>query len=181
MEHLPEHQTEKDKKDPVEMGKPPHHRNLDREIKALIATISALALAAVIFFAGMVVGRLQDRFVIRRVTGESMLMGGSSSTMMPSPYATPGMLGQGNSNGGKFFFANSNGIKGTITSVSGNNVSIKGANGTSESITITPDTIIKNGSQDITISDLKKGDQATVIGDPDAQGGITAKFIGVQQ
>ena len=154
---------------------------VDKEFKSIFKGIAVLIIAVIIFFAGMIVGRIQYRFTYNRISRGLMTTdrGGFETNLSMSPafYNTPGILGQS----GQGMMPNSNGIKGTISSVSNNGIIVQGDNGVSGNITITAETVIKNQNQDIKISDLKSGQKVAVIGDPNTDGGITAKFIGIEK
>jgi hypothetical protein len=181
MEHEIDKDMESDQinnnKPGLQMGKYSDNQKFKHAIKGVLA----LVIVVIIFFAGMVVGRIQGRFSYNHISRVSMMNQGelNNNSMMNTPraYNTPGILGQGNQE----TMPNSNGIKGTITSVGNNQIVVKGDNGVSENITITAETIIKNQTQDLKISDLKSGQNVTIIGDPDSQGGISAKFIGIEK
>jgi hypothetical protein len=156
-------------------------RFVDKEFKSVFKGVAVLIIAVIIFFAGMIVGRIQYRFTYNRISRGLMVTAndgfeGGPSSMTPTFYNTPGILGQG-----RGMIPNSNGIKGVISSIGNNQIVVQGANGVSENIAISAETVIKNQNQDIKISDLKAGQNIVVIGDPDSQGGITAKFIGIEK
>jgi len=162
----------------LQMGKYSDNQKFKHAIKGVLA----LVIVVIIFFAGMVVGRIQGRFSYNRISKNSMMMNrgefnNNSMKSAPRLYNTPGILGQGDNQ----MMLNSNGIKGSITSVGNNQIVVRGDNGVSENVTITAATIIKNQTQDSQISDLKSGQSIVLIGDPNSQGGISAKFIGIEK
>jgi hypothetical protein len=143
-----------------------------REFRVVVGSLIVLVVAIIIFLAGMVVGRLQDRFQVHRSI--------QTTAMQVSPFGTPGMLGGAN---GQRSMVNANGAQGTITAINGDSLTVNGNNGVSGTINVTSSTVIRQktpGGQDLKISDLHTGDTITVLGDPDSQGQIVAKYIGVQ-
>jgi hypothetical protein len=169
------------------------HQNTDqrivrrrREFKIVIGALIVLVMAIIIFLAGMVVGRLQDRFNSHRmmvnggINGQQVRGQVSQSGMSGTPFGTPGMLGGANS---QRSMANANGAQGTITTVNKDNLIVNGNNGVSDTIIVTSSTVIRQktpGAQDLKITDLHSGETITVLGDPNSQGQIVAKYIGVQ-
>ena len=74
---------------------------------------------------------------------------------------------------------NPRGSSGQIVSVSGSGITIIGSTGIAQSISIDPNTVIKNSVQTISIADLKPNEHIVVIGNPNNAGEIVAKFIRV--
>ena len=74
---------------------------------------------------------------------------------------------------------NPRGSSGQIVSVSKTTITVMGSNGTIQTITIDPNTVIKNSVQIISIADLKPNEHIVVIGNPSDAGQIVAKFIRV--
>lgn len=152
-----------------------------REFRVVIGSLIVLVVAIIIFLAGMVVGRLQDRFQVRRsIEVPGIQTPGMMNGNFGNPFGTPGMLGGPN---GQRSMANANGAQGTITAINGDNITVNGSNGVSDTISVNSSTVIRQktpGGQDLKISDLHTGETITVLGDPDSQGQIVAKYIGVQ-
>lgn len=71
------------------------------------------------------------------------------------------------------------GTVGTIIDISSSTISIKGKDNIERSIVVDSDQVIKNGASNISVSDLKIGDNIAVIGGPNANGQIDARFIRV--
>jgi hypothetical protein len=152
------------------------------EFRVVVGALIVLVVAIIIFLAGMVVGRIQDSFQARRtiVQASGMQAPGMMNGNLGTPFGTPGMLGGIN---GQRSMANANGAQGTITAINGDNLTVNGNNGVNSTINITSSTIIRqetSGGQDLKISDLHTGETVTVLGDPDSQGQIVAKYIGVK-
>lgn len=58
-------------------------------------------------------------------------------------------------------------------------ITLQLGDGTSQTVLVNKDTRIEKSGKRITLSDLKMGDRITVIGSPDKQGQITARWIRV--
>lgn len=76
-------------------------------------------------------------------------------------------------------FRNGHGIGGTITSISENTVIIKDRDNKENTIAVTDKTLIKSGSSDIKITDLKNDQNIVVIGKPGDNGVVNADLIRV--
>ena len=78
------------------------------------------------------------------------------------------------SNGG---FMNEYGTAGAIVKIEGSNLIISGRDNIEKSILVSTSTIIRMYQDTLHPADLKAGQQITVIGSPNNQGQIEAKFI----
>lgn len=76
-------------------------------------------------------------------------------------------------------FINPHGSFGVIISIADNVLTIKGNDNIEKTIIVSDKTIIEIGRTTAKISDLKINDNITVIGEPNEQGQIIAKFIRV--
>jgi hypothetical protein len=76
-------------------------------------------------------------------------------------------------------FRNAHGISGTIISITDSNIVIKDQNNNENTVAIQDKTIIKNGRDDIKITDLKNDERIVVIGQPGDNGVINADLIRV--
>jgi hypothetical protein len=75
------------------------------------------------------------------------------------------------------FMMNPHGAAGKIVSVASSTFAIKGEDNIEKTVIIGKDTSIVERRQDLSITDLKTGDEVMVLGDPNEQGQINAKFI----
>lgn len=74
-------------------------------------------------------------------------------------------------------FTNGHGVFGQVIKIDGNNLVIEGKDNMEKTI-IVPDKItIVNSVSVIKLSDIKINDTIVIIGSPDSQGQVTAKFI----
>ncbi len=81
---------------------------------------------------------------------------------------------------GNFFdrdYIGAHGITGSIIKIDGNTLIIKGKDDVEKTITITDKSIIKNKQEVIHVADLKIDDQVVIIGSPNEQGAVDARFI----
>lgn len=76
-------------------------------------------------------------------------------------------------------FRNAHGLAGTIVSIADNNIIVKDKDNKENTVAVTDKTIIKNGRNDIKLSDLKQNDQIVVMGNPGDNGVINADLIRV--
>lgn len=71
------------------------------------------------------------------------------------------------------------GIAGTVIDISSSTVSVKDPNNNEHSIVISSATVIRKDSDTINIWGIQLQDQLVVIGDPDDQGQVIARFVRV--
>jgi hypothetical protein len=76
-------------------------------------------------------------------------------------------------------FVSGHGTTGTIAKIDSNDLIIKSDEGTEITVVVNGDTLIKNGSATIKISDLKVDEQVVIIGSPNPDGSINAEIIRV--
>ncbi len=76
-------------------------------------------------------------------------------------------------------YMNANGTYGSILKIDGSTILVSGADNAEKSIVVSNKTIIRNGRENIKITDLKVDDKITIVGSPNDQGQIEAKLIRV--
>lgn len=74
---------------------------------------------------------------------------------------------------------NEHGIVGTVIDVSSSSISVKDQGDNEQSVEVLGNTVIREVNNTITINNIVPGDQITVIGEPNTQGQIQARFIRV--
>lgn len=74
-------------------------------------------------------------------------------------------------------FMNAHGISGSIIKLDNPTIIIKDANNAERTVLINDKTVIRKGSGDIKISDLKIGDNVVIIGNPDNSGQIQVELM----
>lgn len=77
------------------------------------------------------------------------------------------------------FFSGAHGAIGTLQNVEGQTIGVRLRDGTLQPIVVDNQTRIERNRKKIVLTDLKTGDSIQVIGTPDAQGQIHAKWIRV--
>lgn len=140
-----------------------------RIYKIIAITIAVILVLFLVFSAGMRVGFYKARF--------SYQWGENYHKNFSGPRG--GMLrGAFRDFGGKDFI-DSHGSAGQILKIDGTEVVIKGQDGVEKIIIIKEDTSIVRLREAIKASDLKVGEDITIIGSPTDDGKIEAKFIRV--
>jgi len=76
-------------------------------------------------------------------------------------------------------FTDAYGIFGSVMKIENNDIVIRDKDATEKTVVTSSATMIRKGRQTIQTSDLTTDDDVVVIGEPDAQGRIDAKFIRV--
>ncbi len=71
------------------------------------------------------------------------------------------------------------GVVGMVIDVGTSTISVKDSQNNEQSIAVSSGTAIRSGGADIAIGDVAPGDQIAVIGEPNAEGQIDARFIRV--
>lgn len=72
---------------------------------------------------------------------------------------------------------NAHGVAGEVIDTSTSTISVKDFNGSEESVSILPDTIVSKGDQIVSSTAIMAGNGVIVIGHPDDEGQIEARFI----
>jgi hypothetical protein len=137
-----------------------------RNFKIIISVIILFIVALLIFQAGIFMGFKRGIF----------------SCEWNQNYNQNFLEGRGipGSPNGNFFEMNPirpHGIFGTVITVSDSEIVIKDRDGIEKILKISDDVDIKDGRDSIKITDVKMGDQITVIGAPDSSGDIDAELI----
>lgn len=69
------------------------------------------------------------------------------------------------------------GVVGSVIDVGSSTISVTNQQNTEQSIAVASGTVIRDGDDTVTIGDVEVGDQIAVIGEPNAEGQIGARFI----
>lgn len=134
------------------------------KLKAGILIGFAVVIVFLFFLAGLFVGGEKARFSNRlgeRYYRDFMGPGGPR----------PGLFDRS--------YLNSHGVTGKIVSITGSELTVA-ENNVNKTVDVEDNTIIHKGAMAVKLSDLKIGDELTVIGSPDSQGVIEAKLINVK-
>jgi hypothetical protein len=71
------------------------------------------------------------------------------------------------------------GVVGTVIDFGSSTISVENQENNEQSVAVSSDTVIRDGNDTIMISGVMVGDQIAVIGEPNAEGQIAARFIRV--
>lgn len=74
-------------------------------------------------------------------------------------------------------FMEAHGAFATVLEATGTEIVAQGSDGRERTILVTPDTSIECERDSLKLPDIQPGDRIVVIGDPDDQGRVVAKFI----
>ena len=146
-----------------------------RILKWAIIGLAELALVAVVFRAGMIVGFSKANFSFRWGENYHELFGGPRGGMMGGAFGPNGPIGQF----GKDEFSPGHNVIGEILNITSSTIFVKGVDNVEKSIKVLNDTVIIKRRTNQKIEDLKIGDNIIVIGSPSTTGQIEAKFIRV--
>jgi len=130
-----------------------------------VSFVAVIAVLLLVFGAGMSAG--YHRALFASDWGRNYynnFYGGGPRSMPMMGFSDRGFMGM-------------HGTVGTIIDISSSTISIKGQDNVEKSVVIDGDEVIKSGGGAIPVSDLKVGDSIAVIGGPNANGQIEAKFI----
>lgn len=156
-----------------------------KALKWVIFGFFELALLAVVFRAGMVVGFSKADYNFRwgeqyhNIFGSPNdgFMGGRGirGGMMSGAFGPGGPVGQF----GKDDFSPGHSVVGEILNINSSTIFVNGVDNVEKSIRVLSDTAIIKRRTIQNIKDLKVGDKIVVIGSPSSTGQIEAKFIRV--
>lgn len=126
----------------------------------LIALIGLVAVLAV-FEAGMLVGLHEARSSYRWGEAYQRNFGGPPGGFIPNPGSLP----------------NGNGAFGRIASTSKGSFIISDPAHPEETVILSPDTVIRNGADEVSAQSLTVGTYVVIIGSPSSNGTLDAKLI----
>ncbi|HUX35560.1 MAG TPA: hypothetical protein VMV71_00840 [Candidatus Paceibacterota bacterium] len=135
--------------------------------KKFVFTVAALIVLLLVFRLGMSFG--YNRALFGAEWGQNYYKNfyGSKSPVSPvSGITDKGFLGM-------------HGTVGTIIDLTSSTMSVKGQDNVERSVAIDGDEAIRKGSAEISVADLRIGDNVAVIGGPNENGQIEARFIRV--
>ncbi len=134
-----------------------------RSLTVALAAVLLVALLILVFSIGIVVGQMRANFSFRWAENYHRNFAGPSRGFFGNFPAAD--------------FMNSHGIFGPIISINGATVIVKGEDNVEQTISISSTTTIVGTAGTLKSSDLKVGDMIVIIGSPNQQGQIDAKFI----
>lgn len=130
----------------------------------LLSSIGALLLLLLVFKAGEIVGYKKATFSYRWAENYHRNFGGPREGIFRPQ--EPG-------------FINAHGISGSIIKIDGDTLLLKGQDGMEQTVHTSPNTTIRRGRKSLLLTDLHIDDHIVVVGEPDTQAQIEAKFIRV--
>ena len=143
--------------------KPPHPDIL----KTIVYGLICLVVAVLIFDAGVRVGGIKARYAYLWADNYHRNFAGPSKGFMTGDWR----------NFIKGDFMQGHGIFGEIIEINDKDFVVRGSNDTENIILMTEKTVVKNGRETAETNALKAGDRVVIIGSPNEQGQIEAKFI----
>ncbi|NTW23004.1 hypothetical protein HGA34_05735 [Candidatus Falkowbacteria bacterium] len=148
--------------------------------KWTLVAIAALIIVLGAFRLGMIVGFKKANFAYGWEKNYPSNFGGPRPGMMMGDFdrrdRDRGFGGFQPFNDGRFMM-NPHGAGGKIIKIASSTFAIKGADNIEKTVIVGKDTSIVERRQNLSITDLKTGDEVMVMGDPNEQGQINAKFI----
>lgn len=151
-----------------------------KTFKTILWIVGGLLIILISFAAGIRVGLHKARYSYQwGANYERNFIGGPRGMMNGGQRGfNGGPEGMMNGFQGKDF-RNGHGVAGIIASISDNNIIIKDNSGKENTVAVSDKTIIKNGNQDIKITDLKNDENIVVMGNPGDKGVVNADLIRV--
>ncbi len=131
----------------------------------LLSSVGVLLLLLLVFKAGEIVGYRKATFSYRWAENYHRNFGGPRG----------GLLHPEEERG----FINSHGITGSIIKIDGPTIIIKGQGDREQTVHTTSTITIRRGRDPLTLTDLHVDDHIVIVGDPNTDGQIEAKFIRV--
>jgi hypothetical protein len=148
-----------------------------KNFRLMAGIVGALLIILISFAAGVGVGLRKARY--------SYQWGQNYERNFMTPGR--GMMGNGGPGGMMGFvrgmeggdFRNAHGLSGTVISITDSGLVVKDKDNKENTVAVTSNTIIKDGPNNVKLSDLKQNDQVVVVGKPDNSGVINADLIRV--
>jgi len=149
------------------------------KIRPILWGLGALIIFLLVFSLGTAVGYRRGIFASR--WGENYYQNFYGG---PPGGGVPGAVEQSMMNGGPGGITarapfNMHGVAGEVLDVSSSTISVKDLLGNEESVAVSADTVIRGMDDMMSMSDVKAGAWITVIGAPNDNGQIGARFIRV--
>lgn len=136
-----------------------------KKVRIVIFTLGGIAAVLLIFGAGIAVGYQKAIFSSNwGMNYERNFFGGPP----------PGMLGAIGQR-----VPNTHGVTGEVIDVANSSFSVKDADNDEQSIAVTSDTVIREMNETVSVGELEPGSQVVVIGAPNPNGQVEARFVRV--
>ncbi|OGD33556.1 hypothetical protein A2833_00845 [Candidatus Azambacteria bacterium RIFCSPHIGHO2_01_FULL_44_55] len=137
-------------------------------LKWVIVGLAGFIVLILVFGAGMKVGTLKARYSYRWAENYHRNFAGPRSGFFSD---------WGNSPRGEFI--NAHGVFGLIIKIDGNTIITKGRDDVEKTVLVSENTLIQKGRETVKLFDLKPDESVVIIGSPNEEGRIEAKFIRV--
>ncbi len=145
--------------------------------KRIVIGVGLLFIVFVSFGAGILVGYSKARFSYAWQENYNHNFGKSPRGIFgppanPGPINIPGFPPNPQ-------FMSAHGMFGTILSIVSSSIAINGEDGIEKTALLSSSTIVREGHSDVGMADLGVGDSVVIIGSPNKEGQIEARFIRV--
>jgi len=145
-----------------------------KTFKIILVAIGSLIVLLLVFGAGEFVGYRKARFSYSWGENYHRNFGGPRGGFFEWGRMPMSMMGPPSGD-----FIEGHGVFGSILKIDASTLLIKGEDNVERSVIVSDKTVITRGRSPMALGDLKVDDRVTVIGSPNAQGQIEAKFIRV--
>ncbi len=146
-----------------------------KTFKGIVVIVGALVVALLIFQAGMMVGFKKASFSYKFGDNYSRMFGDRNSRDMRSGRDN-GMSGQ-QSNMQFDNFVGGHGAVGKVVSINLPTIVVFDQNNLEKPVVLTDQTIVRELRDTVSAQELQIGDEVTVLGTPNEQGQIEARFV----
>ena len=137
-------------------------------LKWVIVGLAGFVIFVLVFGAGMKVGTLKARYSYRWAENYNRNFAGPRGGFFSDWRNSP-----------RGEFINAHGVFGSIIKIDGNTIITKGRDDVEKTVLVSENMLIQKGREAIKLSDLKADESIVIIGSPNDQGQIEAKFIRV--
>lgn len=135
-----------------------------KKVRAVLWTLGGLILLFVVFGLGIAVGYERAGFAAGFDRNYFRIFFGGPPSGTISMMAPPMPVGM-------------HGVVGSVIDVGTSTISVTNQESNEQSIAVSSGTVIRDGNNTVTIGDVAVGDQIAVIGEPNDQGQVAARFI----
>ncbi len=135
-------------------------------LKRIIMGLAGFAVLILVFGAGIKIGTMKATYSYRWAENYHRNFGGPRGGFLGDLKNFP----QGE-------FTNAHGVFGSIIEINGNTIITKGGDDIEKTVLVSDNTVIQKSRKAIKLSDLKADENIVIIGSPNNQGQIEAKFI----
>ena len=142
-----------------------HNRDV---LKWVIIGLAGFVILVMVFGAGVKVGTVKARYSYRWADNYHKNFAGPRGGFLGDWQRFP--AGD---------FISGHGVFGSIIKIDGNTIITKGKDDVEKTVLVSENTLIQKGRETVKLSDLKPDESVVIIGSPNEEGRIEAKFIRV--